>query len=40
METDGETEEDTLDRVDREDFPEKLGFEGGINKVIGQAIAF
>jgi len=27
VETDGETEEGTLDRVGKEDFPEKPGFE-------------
>lgn len=40
MENDGETEEDNLNRVDREDFPEKLGFAWGINEVIEQAMAF
>ena len=40
VETNGETEEDTLDRVVKEDFPGKLGFEWGINKVIEQAITF
>lgn len=40
MEGDGKTGEDTLGRTDREDFPEKLGFEWGINEVIEQGIAF